>query len=477
MIQSFMKRNIDVSVRTGDIRQIDADVVALKYSQELIGAAQAVAQALGKTSSDMPALLPSLGSTHLFPGRGLIQARHALFLSVVPLRSFDYAEVRQFGFDALKSLVTAAPQTRHLAMTVQGAGFGLNPARALHSELQGCIEAIGAGLFPPGLERITFVDRNSQQVKDLEAALSKMLPGQSIETDAPDPPTGTRRALPEEHAPASDDGYDVFISYKSEDVEYARQVYEQLRQHGLTVFFSKESLPRLGSDEYHEQIDIAIERAHHLIVVTTSKEHVIAKWVKYEWRLFMGEKLAGRKSGNLMTVVAGDMSIDDLPIALRNREVIQLFRGELERLVDYVTSDEEGDHAEPQLAEDPGNRSPLPAEGAAPSSELVSVSDFVVCRSELLKNTSWNDAVDHSRNLSAGGCMDWTLPTLEQLTEIRKASLFPEDRCYWSSQTAPSDDAFYVHFDDGHIGRGPREFYNGLYAVFVREQPRFEACR
>lgn len=102
MIQSFMKRNIDVSVRTGDIRQIDADVVALKYSQELIGAAQAVAQALGKTSSDMPALLPSLGSTHLFPGRGLIQARHALFLSVVPLRSFDYAEVRQFGFDALK---------------------------------------------------------------------------------------------------------------------------------------------------------------------------------------------------------------------------------------------------------------------------------------------------------------------------------------------------------------------------------------
>lgn len=463
-----MKRHISISVRTEDIRQINADVVALKYSQELVGAALAVAQALDITNSNMSSVLPSVGSSYLFAGQGLIHARQALFISVVPLKSFDYAEVRQFGYDVLNSLVATAPETRHLAMAVQGIGYGLDPAKALQSELQGCIDAINSALFPRGLAQITFTERSAQKASELNAVLVKILPEQSIETDVLEQITGTISELSNQRAPTSDHGYDVFISYKSEDLEYAHRVYEQLNQCGLSVFFSRESLPRLGSDEYHEQIDIAIEKARNLVVVTTSQEHVLAEWVKYEWRLFMGEKLAGRKSGNLITVVAADMSITDLPIALRNREVIRLVDGDIQRLVNYVTSAENDGRTNPPIAklrskekQDVGAR--------ASSTAMVTLSDFVVCGSELLKNTSWNNAVDYSQNLSAGGHFDWTLPTLQQLKEIRKTSLFPKDRCYWSSQTVAAEDAFYVHFDDGHIGRGPREFNNGLYAVFVRE--------
>ena len=74
-----------------------------------------------------------------------------------------------------------------------------------------------------------------------------------------------------------------------------------------------------------------------MIVVTSSGAHAMAKWVQYEWRLFLGEKLAGRKSGNLMCVIAGGMQIDDLPITLRNREVVRLFPEELPRLLQYTT--------------------------------------------------------------------------------------------------------------------------------------------
>lgn len=133
--------------------------------------------------------------------------------------------------------------------------------------------------------------------------------------------------------------FDIFISFKSEDEQHARQVYDLLSAGGLRVFFSRESLPQLGSDEYHAQIDLAIDQTRHMVVVTSNRAHVDAQWVQYEWRLFLGERLAGRKTGNLITVIAGEMGIGDLPISLRNREVVRLTPGDLAKLVDYTRTD------------------------------------------------------------------------------------------------------------------------------------------
>jgi hypothetical protein len=76
-----------------------------------------------------------------------------------------------------------------------------------------------------------------------------------------------------------------------------------------------------------------------MVVVASSGKHALAKWVQYEWRLFLGERLAGRKTGNLVTVIAGEAAIADLPISLRNREVVGLASGEQERLCEYLRSD------------------------------------------------------------------------------------------------------------------------------------------
>ena len=32
-------------------------------------------------------------------------------------------------------------------------------------------------------------------------------------------------------------------------------------------------------------------------------------------------------------------------------------------------------------------------------------------------------------------------------------------------------EAFYMHFDDGHVGQGPKTFANGISAVFVKSAP------
>jgi hypothetical protein len=334
-----MTKHIAFSVQCADIAQFEADVIALKYARGLFGAALAVARALGQTEALMQQRLPSVGSVYLFPGMGRIKARQALFIRVVQLSAFDYGEIRQFSYDFLKGLSTLLPEARHVAMTIHGTGFGLSTSKTVHAEIYGCIEAVRAGKYPSHLERISIVERDEALARQFQSELLELLPEQRIEVLSPDAPE--LQAEGPEHRPATPSAgeYDVFISYKSEDTAHAREVYEFLKAQGLRVFFSRESLPRLGSDEYHEQIDLAIERARHMVIVTTSGEHTMAKWVNYEWRLFLGEKLAGRKTGNLVSVIAGDMTIGDLPISLRNREVLQLTPADLGRLLEYVKSD------------------------------------------------------------------------------------------------------------------------------------------
>jgi hypothetical protein len=348
-----LEREIKFVVHAGDIRQVEADVLALKYARGsydaaghkyvkgLFGVDKIAAEALNKTEKDMIDLLPALGTSHLFPGQGKIKAKQVFFLNVGPLSSFTYKAIYKFCFDVLKELRHKAPATSHVAVTLHGMGYGMSAGKVLRSELNGFIEGLETGEFPPSLEKITVVDLNPDVVEKLQAVLSGALPKQKMSVRLPSEHNVPVKPGEPDKIDLSEAHYDVFLSYKSEDSEYARKVYDLLKGRDLNVFFSKKSLPKLGSDEYHEQIDLAIENARHMVVVTESRDHVLSQWVKYEWRLFLGEKLAGRKQGNLITVIAGDMRIQDLPISLRNREVVRFSPGEIKSILGYVKKDDE----------------------------------------------------------------------------------------------------------------------------------------
>jgi len=128
----------------------------------------------------------------------------------------------------------------------------------------------------------------------------------------------------------------VFISAKSSDYEYAAQVYRRLGDAGVAAFFSRESLPAVGSSDYRREIDRALDEADHMIVVTSSVDHVLASWVEAEWGFFINEKRSGRKRGNLVTVVVGALGPTDLPPSLRYFEVIPFDPEALDRILRYV---------------------------------------------------------------------------------------------------------------------------------------------
>lgn len=84
------------------------------------------------------------------------------------------------------------------------------------------------------------------------------------------------------------------------------------------------SLPALSNADYSAEIDKALEKARNIVVIATCKENVLSGWVQYEWSAFANEKRSGRKTGNIITLIDDKMPITDLPILLRQFEVIPL---------------------------------------------------------------------------------------------------------------------------------------------------------
>ncbi len=117
---------------------------------------------------------------------------------------------------------------------------------------------------------------------------------------------------------------DVFISHKSEDFLKAKRVYDYLIRQGISTFLSEMSLPAISNADYSAEIDKALESTKNIIVIATSKENVLSGWVQYEWSAFANEKRSGRKSGNIITLIDENMPITELPILLRQFEVIPM---------------------------------------------------------------------------------------------------------------------------------------------------------
>lgn len=119
--------------------------------------------------------------------------------------------------------------------------------------------------------------------------------------------------------------YDVFISHKSDDYKIAEKVYNTLIKAGFEVFLSEKSLPAIANADYVAEIDKALDTTHHLVVIADSIEKINSGWVKYEWSSFLNEKLSGRKDGNIITILTNNISIDKLPLSLRQFETVCIY--------------------------------------------------------------------------------------------------------------------------------------------------------
>ena len=118
--------------------------------------------------------------------------------------------------------------------------------------------------------------------------------------------------------------FDVFICYKetdnagrrTPDSVLANELYHQLTQEGLKVFFSRITLEDKIGEAYEPYIFAALNSAKVMVVLGTRPEYFKAVWVRNEWSRFLSQIKAGAKKS--LVPAYKDMDPYDLPDEFSN---------------------------------------------------------------------------------------------------------------------------------------------------------------
>jgi hypothetical protein len=161
-------QTIEFSIELGDMTSFKADVLALKYAQMFLGTDKIVADLLNQVGTPIDKLRPDVDDYCYVPTQNCIQARYALFVGVPVLLHFNYQRIQEFAARVLHVLAFTAPATKHLAMTVHGAGFGLDEIEAFLAQFRGYLYGLQNKQYPTQLEKITIIDNNIERVRRLQ---------------------------------------------------------------------------------------------------------------------------------------------------------------------------------------------------------------------------------------------------------------------------------------------------------------------
>lgn len=173
-----MLPTIEYAIVQSDIFDIDAEVIALKYAQAYYGVDKKLANSLTQAGIPLSDLQPSVDAYAYVGIAQYARAKHALFVGVPPLMSFDYRAIRHFASHVLYGVNRYAPEATHVCMTIHGAGYGLDEIEACLAQLEGCLDVIQSlhqEPFLPNLQRITIAERNSSRVERLREAINQYL--------------------------------------------------------------------------------------------------------------------------------------------------------------------------------------------------------------------------------------------------------------------------------------------------------------
>ena len=119
----------------------------------------------------------------------------------------------------------------------------------------------------------------------------------------------------------SEKPFDVFICYKETDESGARtkdsvianEIYHELTNSGLKVFYSAITLEDKLGQEYEPYIFAALTSAKVMLVLGTKPEYFNAVWVKNEWSRYLHLMKTDRQTKRTLIPCFRDMDAYDLP--------------------------------------------------------------------------------------------------------------------------------------------------------------------
>lgn len=162
---------IHIRVVKSDALSYETDVLVLKYAQAGYGVDGKAALRMAIDRDH----LPRPGAHSVFPGHPGIGAGAVLFVGTRSLSEFGYLQVRDFGRRALTIAAGEFPRARTIALTLHGAGYGLDEMESFDSELAGILDAISEGGVPPMLEQVSIVEIETGRAERMRLRLESIL--------------------------------------------------------------------------------------------------------------------------------------------------------------------------------------------------------------------------------------------------------------------------------------------------------------
>lgn len=117
-----------------------------------------------------------------------------------------------------------------------------------------------------------------------------------------------------------EEGFDIFISTKSEDYKKAFDVYNYLCGKGYKTFLADPVLREIGTDYYGYLIRRIVNKCHYMIVFASNVKYMTTTYVSAEWNQFLDELSSGIKEGKLFSIIPPTTPARMLPPGLSTRQ-------------------------------------------------------------------------------------------------------------------------------------------------------------
>lgn len=133
---------VTFSIDDMDIREVEADVVILKYAQGFHGADLLVNIRLEALEIIVDVEKLRQEGHLIVETQGAIKAKRALFVVTPRLSKLDYVGVRAFLVQAFGILQKELPDVETVAMTIHGVGVGLDEGETFRAQMGGVLDVL-----------------------------------------------------------------------------------------------------------------------------------------------------------------------------------------------------------------------------------------------------------------------------------------------------------------------------------------------
>ena len=121
-----------------------------------------------------------------------------------------------------------------------------------------------------------------------------------------------------------EEGFDIFISSKSEDYKKAFDVYNFLSDKGYKPYLADPVMREIGTDYYGYLIRQIINKCRYMIVFASNSYYMTTPYVSAEWNQFLDELSSGLKEGKIFSIISPSISAQMLPPGLSTRQFFSI---------------------------------------------------------------------------------------------------------------------------------------------------------